>query len=147
MSAGTAETSTQLTPNAKGTIAFSVALAIAIVYCTTNMICMSEPRSPLIPTFGRVFGPLANGSVVAPLTIILVGAVVFGIWTSRRGAYAIALVLGALSLAIYGFAGLSYLLAGSFASALICATVITTAALATGYAFKGWRKSGRLAAG
>jgi hypothetical protein len=137
----------QLTPSAKGTIAFSVALALAIVYCNTNAICMSEPRSPLIPTFGRVFGPLANGSVVAPLTLLLIGAVVFGIWTSRRGAYALALTLGAISLVIYVFAGLSFLLAGSFASVFICATAISCAALAAGFAFRGWRETAPLAAG
>lgn len=136
-----------LTPSAKGTIAFSVALGLAIVYCNTNTICMSEPRSPLIPTFGRVFGPLANGAVVAPLTLVLIGAVVFGIWNSARSAYAIALALGALSLAIYVLAGLSFLLAGSFASAFICTTVVSTAALTTGYAIKGWRATARVAAG
>lgn len=137
----------QFTLSAKGTIAFSIALALAVVYCNTNMICMSEPRSPLIPTFGRVFGPLANGAVVAPLTLILIGAVVFGVWTSRRNAYALAVALGAVSLVIYAFAGLSFLLAGSFASVFICATVIMTAALATGFALKGWRETARVVAG
>ncbi len=47
----------QLTSSAKGTIAFSVALAITIAYCNTNSICMSETKSTLLPTFGRVFGP------------------------------------------------------------------------------------------
>ncbi|TMC56385.1 MAG: hypothetical protein E6J19_09415, partial [Chloroflexi bacterium] len=87
----------QLTSSAKATIAFSVALAIAIAYCNTNSICMSEPKSTLLPTFGRVFGPLVNGSVVAPLTMVLIGVVVFGIWSSRRSAYALALALGAVS--------------------------------------------------
>jgi hypothetical protein len=137
----------QLTSSAKGTIAFSVALAIAVVYCNTNMICMSEPRSALIPTFGRVFGPLVNGAVVAPLTLVLIGVVVFGIWTSRRNAYALALALGALSLVIYVFSGLSFLLASSFASVFICATVSVSAALVIGYAFKGWREAARVAAG
>lgn len=137
----------QLTPSAKGTIAFSVALALAIVYCNTNPICMSEPRSALIPTFGRVFGPLANGSVVAPLTLLLIGAVVFGIWTSRRNAYALALALGALSLVIYVFSGLSFLLAGSFASVFICATVVSCAALVAGFAYRAWREAAPLAAG
>ena len=137
----------ELTPSAKGTIAFSVALALAVVYCNTNTICMTEPRSPLIPTFGRVFGPLANGAVVAPLTLVLIGVVVFGIWTSRRNAYALALVLGGLSLAIYVFAGLSFLLAASFASALICATVVTSATLTTAYALRGWRETAPVAAG
>jgi hypothetical protein len=129
----------QLTPSAKGTIAFVLALALAIVYCNTNNICMSEPRSPLIPTFGRVFGPLANGAVVAPLTLLLIGAVVFGVWTSRRSAYALGGVIGLVSLVIYVLAGLSFVLAGSFASAFICGTVIACAALATWYAFGGWR--------
>lgn len=137
----------ELTPSAKGTIAFSVALALAVVYCNTNTICMTEPRSTLIPTFGRVFGPLANGAVVAPVTLVLIGVVVFGIWTSRRNAYALALGLGALSLAIYVLAGLSFLLAGSFASAVICATVVTSAALATGYALRGWRETAPVVAG
>ena len=77
---------------------------------------MSEPKSTLLPTFGRVFGPLVNGSVVAPLTMVLIGVVVFGIWSSRRSAYALALALGAVSVVIYVFSGLSFLLAGSFAS-------------------------------
>jgi hypothetical protein len=131
----------QLTSSAKGTVAFSVALAIAIAYCTTNSICMSEQRSAVIPTFGKVFGPLVNGSVVAPLTIVLMGFVVFGIWTSRRSAYAIALALGAISVVIYTFSGLAYLLAGSFASVFICASVITSAALVAGYAVMGWREA------
>ncbi len=137
----------QLTSSAKGTIAFSVALAITIAYCNTNSICMSETKSTLLPTFGRVFGPLLNGSVVAPLTIVLIGVVVFGIWTSRRNAYALALALGAVSVVIYVFSGLSFLLAGSFASVFICSSVITSAALVAGYAFMGWRETSRIAAG
>ena len=137
----------QLTSSAKGTIAFSVALAITIAYCNTNTICMSETKSTLLPTVGRVFGPLLNGSVVAPLTIVLIGVVVFGIWTSRRNAYALALALGAVSVVIYVFSGLSFLLAGSFASVFICSSVITSAALVAGYAFMGWRESVAVAAG
>jgi hypothetical protein len=137
----------QLTSSAKGTIAFSVALAIAIAYCNTNSICMSETKSTLLPTFGRVFGPLLNGSVVAPLTIVLIGVVVFGIWTSRRNAYALALALGAVSVVIYVFSGLSFLLAGSYASVFICTSVILSAALVAWYAFMGWRESVRVAAG
>jgi hypothetical protein len=137
----------QLTSSARGTMAFSVALAIAIAYCNTNNICMTETKSALLPTFGRVFGPLVNGSVVAPLTILLVGVAVFGIWTSRRGAYALALALGAVSVVIYVFSGLSFLLAGSFASVFICASVVASAALVTGYSFMGWREAPRVAAG
>src|SRR2546428_8555833 len=135
-----------LTSSAKGTIAFSVALAIAIAYCNTNSICMGETRSTSIPTFGRVFGPLVNGSVVAPLTIVLIGVVVFGLWTSRRGAYALAVALGVISVVIYVLSGLSFLLAGSFASVFICTSVILSAALVTTYAFKGWRESVLIAA-
>ena len=131
----------QLTSSAKGTIAFSVALALAIVYCNTNKICMAEPGSTLLPTFGRVFGPLVNGSLVAPLTIVLIGVVVFGLWTSGRSAYALGLALGAISLVIYVFSGLSYLLAGSFASVFICASVVASAALVAWYAFNGWREA------
>ena len=136
----------QLTSSAKATIAFSVALAIAIAYCNTNSICMSEPKSTLPPTFGRVFGPLVNGSVVAPLTMVLIGVVVFGIWSSRRSAYALALALGAVSVVIYVFSGLSFLLAGSFASVFICASVVASAALVAGYSFIGWREAAGVAA-
>ena len=137
----------QLTSSAKGTIAFSVALAIAIAYCNTNAICMSEPGSALVPTFGKVFGPLVNRAVVVPLTLVLIGVVLFGIWTSRRNAYALALALGAVSVVIYVFSGLSFLLAGSFASVFICASVIASASLVVGYAFMGWRETARVAAG
>ena len=136
----------QLSSNAKGTIAFSVALAIAIAYCNTNNICMSEAKSTLLPTFGRVFGPLVNGAVVAPATVVLIGVVVFGIWTSRRSAYALALVLGAVSLVIYVFSGLSFLLAGSFASVFICTSVVLSAALVAGYGLRGWRETASVAA-
>jgi ABC-type polysaccharide/polyol phosphate export permease len=108
---------------------------------------MSEPKSTLLPTFGRVFGPLVNGSFVAPLTIVLIGFVVFGIWTSRRSAYALALALGVVSIVIYVFSGLSFLFAGSFASVLICTSVIASAALVAGYAFMGWRETAGVAAG
>ena len=137
----------QLTSNAKGTMAFSVALAIAIAYCNTNSICMTEAKSTALPTFGRVFGPLVNGSVVAPLTIVLIGVVVFGIWTSRRSAYALALALGAVSVVIYVFSGLSFLLAGSFASVFICAAVVATAGLVSWQAFSGWREAATVSAG
>jgi hypothetical protein len=117
------------------------------VYCNTSAICVSDLRLPASSIFGRDFGPLANGVVVAPLTLVLLGGVVFGIWNSTRNAYAPALALGALSLAIYVLAGLWFLLTGSLVSAFICATVIISAALATGYAFKGWREAARVAAG
>jgi hypothetical protein len=72
------------------------------VYCNTNAICVSDLRLPASSIFGRDFGPLANGVVIASLTLV---------------------------------------------SAFICATVIISAALATGYAFKGWREAARVAAG
>jgi hypothetical protein len=137
----------QVTRSAKGTIAFSVALTLAVVYCNTNAICISDLRLPAISICGRDLGHLANGVVVAPLTLVLLGGVVFGIWNSTRNAYAPALALGALSLAICVLAGLWFLLTGSLVSAFICATVIISAALATGYAFKGWRDAARAAAG
>ncbi len=52
-----------------------------------------------------------------------------------------------MSVVIYVFSGLSFLLAGSFASVFICSSVITSAALVAGYAFMGWRESVAVAAG
>ena len=94
-----------------------------------------------------MFGPLVNGAVVAPLTLILMGVGVFGIWTAHRNAFALAVALGAVSFVIYVFSGLSFLLAGSFASVFICATVVVSAALVAGYAFRGWREAGGVAMG
>jgi hypothetical protein len=139
----------ELTSNAKGTIAFSVAMVVLASYCSNSAICMNSAIWE--PALG-ILGPIAqfNGSLLLPLSTLIVGAAILRIWNGARAGFNLALLLGIATAVLYAPFGLAYIGVGSIAAALICFSVVSAGLLTASYAYKaqsGFRKVGYAADG
>jgi len=132
----------QLNRNAKGTIAFSVAIVLGQLWMAVSPVYDSpwEPWPPIVPFMGGFAVPFMV-RFFRPILIALIGFAVLWVWEGKRVGYLAALVLSTIATVFGVVVFLSNALNQEWLGTLtaVCSAGIP-AFFALWYSYKGYRE-------
>jgi hypothetical protein len=138
-------TAVQLTRNAAGTVAFTIAMTLGQIWnvaTPVNKPPLWKPWPPIEPFMVAYAVPFMNG-YYRPILIALTGPVVLLVWQGRRSGYLVAFVLALIgagfgvSITIFNALNQEWLAVLSAVTA-----VAFPAVMALGFSFQGYRSHG-----